>query len=109
MDAPKKKRGRPPAKTREGEENQLVSLAVELARKQLSEGTASAQVLTHFLRLGTVKSKLELEKIKQENLLLAAKTDQIKSAERVEQLYEKAIVAMRRYQGMTEEEEEPDA
>lgn len=95
----KPNRRSPPAKTIEGRENQLVGLAVDLAEKQLANGTASAQVLTHFLRLGTVKSRLELEKIKQENLLLAAKTDAIESARRIEELYDKALKAMRGYQG----------
>lgn len=101
MDAANKKRGRrPPAITPEGRENELISLAIDLAEKQLAAGTASAQVQTHFLRLGTVKAKLELEKIKQENLLLAAKTDAIASAKRIEELYEEALSAMRSYQGM---------
>lgn len=111
MDASNKKRGRPkrtgpPAKTPEGRENQLVSLAIDLAEKQLAKGTASAQVQTHFLRLGTVKSKLELEKIKQENLLLAAKTDALESAKRIEELYSQALKAMRTYQGQPEDEDD---
>ncbi len=97
----------PPAKTLEGRENQLIGLSIDLAEKQLAEGTASAQVLTHFLRLGTVKAKLELEKIKQENLLLAAKTEALESAQRLEALYADALKAMRSYQGQ-EMEEEPD-
>lgn len=108
MDANNKKRGRPPAKTRESQENRLISLAVDLAEKQLAEGKASAQVLTHFLRLGTVKATLELEKIKQENLLLAAKTKALESAERIEELYADAIKSMRTYQGLSEDEVEPD-
>ena len=103
MDASNKKPGKArrgaPAKTVEGRENQLIGLAVDLAEKQLAGGTASAQVLTHFLRLGTVKARLELEKIQQENLLLAAKTDQIASAKRIEELYADALTAMRGYQG----------
>ena len=59
-------------------------------------------MLTHFLRLGTVRAKLELEKIQQENLLLAAKTDALESAKRVEELYAKALTAMRAYQGQEE-------
>lgn len=113
MGAPNKKRGgtrprRPPAKTLEGRENQLVDLAVDLAEKQLANGTASAQVLTHFLRLGTVKAKLEVEKIKQENLLLAAKTDALESAKRIEALYADALQAMRGYQGQEEWSEPED-
>jgi hypothetical protein len=104
MDASNKKREKPkrkspPAKTAEGRENQLISLAIDLAEKQLANGTASAQVQTHFLKLGTVRARLELEKIEQENLLLAAKTDAIESGKKIEELYSEALAAMRSYQG----------
>ena len=59
----KRKRRRAPAKTVEGRENQLIALAAELAEKQLFDGTATAQVITHFLKLGTMKAKLEMEKL----------------------------------------------
>ena len=98
----KKPRRTAPAKTLEGRENQLVALAVDLAEKQIVAGTASAQVLTHFLRLGTRKAMLEVEKIKQENMLLAAKTEALESAQRIEELYAEALKAMRGYQGQEE-------
>lgn len=88
-----------PATTPEGRENQLISLAVDLAEKQLREGTASAQVLTHFLKAASTRNKLEEAKIQHENLLLSAKVDQLASTKRVEELYEKALKAMREYSG----------
>lgn len=94
---------KPPARTPEGRENQLISLAVDLAEKQLSEGTASAQVITHFLKLATAKESLEKEKLIQENMLLKAKTEQIKSQQRVDELYLEAIKAMKTYTGAEEE------
>jgi hypothetical protein len=100
------RRRRPPGKTVEERENELISLAADLAEKQLAAGTASAQVITHFLKLGTMKAKLEMEKIKHENDLLQAKTDSIESAARIEELYKEAILAMRRYQGDEVEESE---
>ena len=60
-----------PALTPEARENQMISLAVDLAEKQLIEGTASSQVITHYLKLGTMNHKLELEKLKKENELLS--------------------------------------
>lgn len=110
MDAPKRKRGRPrkrgaPAMTVEARENQLISLAVNLAEEQLASGTASAQVITHFLRLGTMRAKLEMEKLKQETLLAGAKTEAIQSGKKMDELYEKAIMAMVKYKGNSGEEE----
>ena len=102
MDGPKKeKRTRPPALTPEGRENQLISLAIDLAEKQLSEGTASAQVITHYLKLGSTKERLEKEKLEKENELLKAKTESIQSAKRVEELYREALNAMKRYSGQS--------
>ena len=88
-----------PALTPESRENQLIALSVDLAEKQLREGTASSQVLTHFLKLGSTKNQLELEKIRHENALLEAKTQSLQSAKRVEELYENALNAMRDYSG----------
>ncbi len=95
---PPRKRGRP-ATTVEGRENQLISLASDLAEKQLSNGTASAQVITHFLKLGSTREKLEQERLQRENLLLSAKVDHMASAKRIEELYEQALGAMRTYSG----------
>ena len=86
-----------PALNPEARENQMISLAVDLAEKQLIEGTASAQVITHYLKLGTANHKLELEKLSKENELLKAKTETLQSAQRVEELYSNALEAMRNY------------
>ncbi len=95
-DKPRKRR---PALTPETRESQMISLAVDLAEKQLMEGTASSQVITHFLKLGSTKERLEKEKLEEENKLLKAKTDALQSAKRVEELYADAISAMKRYSG----------
>lgn len=88
-----------PALTPEARENQLISLAVDLAEKQLMEGTASSQVITHYLKLGSSKERLEREKLEKETELLRAKTETLQSAQRVEELYSNALNAMRRYSG----------
>lgn len=90
---------RPPATTPEGRENQLVALAVDLAEQQLSEGTASAQVITHYLKLGSTREKLEQERLVKENELLQAKVESMASVKRIEELYETALNAMRTYAG----------
>jgi hypothetical protein len=88
-----------PATTDEGRESQLISLAWDLAEQQLRKGTASAQVITAFLKLGTKREALEQERLVRENLLLSAKVDAIASAKHIEELYETALNAMREYAG----------
>lgn len=90
---------RRPAITPEARENQMIALAVDLAEQQLREGTASSQVITHFLKLATVREKLERERLEEENRLLRAKTKAVESTEEIKVLYEEAIVAMRKYSG----------
>jgi len=99
---------RPPATTLEGREKQMVALAVDLAEKQLANGTASSQVITHFLKLATTREQLEQQKIALETELLKAKQDQLLSSQRTEELYENAIRAMRSYSGHEEEDDYED-
>ena len=95
-----KRRGnRRPATTEENRENQLVSLAIDLAEKQLEAGTASSQVITHYLKLGSTREKLEQERLMRENELLNSKVEMMASAKRVEELYAEALNAMRAYAG----------
>ena len=89
----------PPAKTPEERERQLQSYAVNLAERQLLEGTASAQVITHYLKGTSTRELLELEKLRRENILLGAKAEAMESAKRMEALYAEAITAMRSYAG----------
>lgn len=88
-----------PALSPEARENQMIASAMDLAEKQLREGTASSQVITHFLKLATSKAELEKEKLARENELLRAKTETLQSSQRIEELYESAIKAMQRYGG----------
>ena len=98
-DTDQPKRRRPPATTPEARENQLISLAVDLAEKQLSEGTASSQVIDHFLKLGSTKERIEKEIHESKKELIVAKTEVMKSAKRVEELYSNALNAMKSYSG----------
>ena len=88
-----------PALTPEARENQLISLAVDLVEQRLINGTASSQETTHFLKLGSIKNRLEMEKLEEENRLLKAKTESIQSQKKVEELYAEALNAMRSYAG----------
>ena len=88
-----------PALSPEARENQMIDLAIGLAEKQLMDGTASSQVITHYLKLAGVQEKLEREKLEKENELLRAKTESIQSERRSEELFEKAIKAFGVYSG----------
>lgn len=92
-------RKRPPARTPEAKENEMISLAIDLAEKQLRAGTASSQTISHFLKLATTTAKLEKEILEEQKKLLVAKTRAIESSERTEELYKNAMEAMRRYSG----------
>lgn len=90
---------RPPSPTPEGRENQLISLAVDLAEQQLRDGTASAQVVTHYLKLGSSREKLEQQKIAMETELIGIKRQTIEVQQQMVGLVEEALNAMRAYSG----------
>lgn len=88
---------RRPAITTEARENQLIALAIDLAEKQLIEGTASSQVITHYLKLGSTKERIEKEILEKQKELISAKTEAIQSAKTIEDLYKNALEAMSSY------------
>lgn len=93
-----------PALTPEARENQLIYLATELAEQQLRDGTASSQVITHYLKLGSSKEKIEKEILEEQKKLITAKTEALQSSKRIEELYANAITAMRTYGGHDSDE-----
>lgn len=95
----KKERRIRPGLTPESREDQLVALAINLAEEQLMSGTASSQVISHFLKIGSTKERIEKEILKEQKDLIKAKTEALKSEKRVEELYSEALNAMRRYAG----------
>lgn len=97
-----------PALTPESREKQMISLAVDLAEKQLLDGTASSQVITHYLKLGTMKEQLEIKRIEQEIELQKAKTKALDNADEIKQLYKNALDAMRMYSGYGSSGDEDD-
>jgi transposase len=103
-------KSRRPATTPEQREHQVISQAIDLAEQQIQSGTASSQVITHFLKLGSTREQLEQERVRHENELLKVKRESLESAARVEELYTKAIESMRMYQGVDEPvlEDEPE-
>lgn len=97
-----------PAITPEAREQQLISLAVDLVEKRLIEGTASSQETTHFLKLATMKYKLEKEKMEKELELTVAKTEAMRSQIRSEEMFAEAVKAFRGYSGQSKGDEEDE-
>ena len=84
----------------------MISLAMQCAEKQLRDGTASSQVITHYLKLGSSKERLEKEILEKQKELIDAKTINIKSNGEAKELYEKALTAFRKYSGAGGDDEE---
>lgn len=95
-----------PAKTAQDRENQVIALAYDLAERQIREGTASSQIIHHFLRLGTEKERLEREILHEQKKLISAKTGSIESQQNMDKMYKDAIEAMKRYSGNGRSEDE---
>ena len=98
-DKPSGSRKMRPALTPEARENQMISLAMDLAEQQLRDGTASSQLITEFVKRGSTKARIEKEMLEKQKELMAAKTEALQSAKRIEELYTDAISAMRKYSG----------
>lgn len=97
-----------PGLTPESREDQLVALAINLAEEQLLAGTASSQVISHFLKIGSTKERIEKEILSEQKELVKAKTEALKSEKRVEELYTEALNAMRRYSGQARVENDDE-
>lgn len=102
---PQTNRRRPPAKTPEAREKQLISLAIDLVEQRLIDGTASSQETTHFLKLASSENRLKQKLLEKEVELATAKTEQIQSQKRVEELYANALSAMKTYSGRGSEDD----
>lgn len=96
-----------PAATQEAREAQVVALAFDAVEKRLKAGTASGQEITALIKLGSEKAKLEREKIRNETEVLKAKKDALEASKRTEEMYEKALVAMRTYIGLGDTIDDP--
>ena len=94
----------PPATNPDDRENQLIALAMRRAEEQLINGTASSQVITHFLKLASSKERLEKDILEKQKELISAKTEALQSAKKIEELYENALRAMGEYKGAVYDE-----
>lgn len=92
-----------PALTPEARENEMIALAVDLAEEQLRNGTASSQVITHYLKLGSAKERIEREMLEEQKKLLIAKTESLEAARKAEEDYEKVLAALKMYSGQEDD------
>lgn len=106
--SPSPRRRERPAISVEAREGQLVSLAVSLAEQQLRDGTASSQVITHYLKLGSMREKLERERLEEENKLLKAKTRALEEEARTQVDYQKVLKALKTYNGQGDADDYSD-
>ena len=97
-----------PALTPEARESQLISLAYDLVEQRLLEGTATSQETTYFLKLASSKTRLENEKLIEENKLLRAKTEAVQSEKKNEEFYGKVLAALKKYNGQSRQDDEYD-
>jgi len=107
VDEPQKTALRP-ALTQEAQEDRCISLAYSLVEKRLLEGTASSQETTHFLRLGAIKAKKEIELLEENIKLAKAKTEQLQAAKESEKLYAEALAAFKEYRGVEDSDDEEE-
>ena len=89
----------PPARSQEERERQLIALAYDVAEQRLLDGTATSQEVTHFLKLGSTKDRIEREILERQKELITAKTEALQSQRRVEELFANALDAMKSYSG----------
>lgn len=95
---PKKPRPRR-ATTPEGREQQLIALAVDVAEDMMRNGNAPAQIVTHYLKMGSTREKIELELKSEEIKVAKARREMMESQKKIESVYEEALAAMRHYAG----------
>lgn len=93
------KRKTRPSLTPQARENRMIAMATDLAEQQIMDGTASSQIITHYLKLGSSSERLNQRILETKQELMEAKTESLQSAKRIEALYEKALSAMQRYSG----------
>lgn len=98
----------PERKTDEGMESYLVNLAMKRAQEMLEKGSAPAQIISFFLKLGTEKAKYEREKLKADTLLAISKANLLESQKKSEEIAEEALKAFKKYAGFSEEFDEED-
>lgn len=97
-----------PGLTPEAEENQCIAMAYSLVKQRLADGSASSQETTHFLKMGSSKTRKEIERLEEENKLLRARTEQIEHESDKGELYTEVLKALKTYQGRDDDYDDED-
>ena len=105
MESPRTPRRLRPGLSPEADENQLISLSIDAAKKMLVEGTAPTSIVLHYLKLATTRERMEREMMATQKELMEAKKQALESQAKVEQLYADAMKAMQRYSGYGDPDE----
>lgn len=95
---------KPKAVNRTDRENQLIDAAMNLAEQKILEGSAGSTLILHFLRMGSPRETLTRKKLECETDLLETRRESIERETNMEELYQEAVSAMRRYGGNYNEE-----
>lgn len=90
-------KGMRPASTPEAREQQLINLAVNLAEKQLREGTASPSIINHYLKMASNREVIEREILQKQSKLLEVKAQSISNEKENEKMAKAALEAMKNY------------
>lgn len=95
------KRKDPPALTPEARQDQLISKAERLAEQKLEDGTASPQIIVHYLKFAAEREKREQQKalLEADIELKKAKVEALRSAAKIEELYNEGMKLFRMYNG----------
>lgn len=96
-----------PTISEEARIQRITSLAYDLVEQRMLDGTASSQETTYFLKASSNEAKLKLAILEKEEKLIAAKTEQINSQRRTEELLDKAMKAFASYTGQGDNDEGP--
>lgn len=75
----------------------MIALAMEQARKELEAGTASSQVITHFLKLASTRNQVELEKLRLENDLTEEKILAAQAGHQLQGMVKEVLTALKSY------------
>lgn len=92
----------------EAEENRLIALAYDRVEERMLNGEATAQELVHFLKLGTMKARLEMQELEAKIKLDEAKVKSLEASQKTEEQMQAVLDAIKLYGGYGGQQEYTD-